>query len=313
MVKGYKVFNSDWTCLGKQYCCPGTFEEDVALKMCEKGMHFCEKLIDCFNYYAFDASNKVAEIVAYGNIIRSGDKCCTDKLEIVRELTWGEVLSIVNSGNGNSGNENSGDRNSGNGNSGNRNSGSLNSGSLNSGNWNSGDCNSGNCNSGNWNSGDWNSGNWNSGNLNSGDWNSGNWNSGNWNSGNWNSGDWNSCDDSAGCFCTEAEKIRLFNKVSDLTMADWRRSRACKCLRMMPTNSLNWADFESMSADEKIKNKNAEICGGYLSENLMNKNARQEWWESLESEDKREILSIPNFDAAIFKKITGIDVADQDE
>lgn len=29
MVKGYKVFNSDWTCKGKQYTCPGTFEEDV--------------------------------------------------------------------------------------------------------------------------------------------------------------------------------------------------------------------------------------------------------------------------------------------
>lgn len=82
---------------------------------------------------------------------------------------------------------------------------------------------------------------------------------------------------------------------------------------MMPNNSFEWIAFDSMTDDEKIKNKNAEICGGYLSENLMNKNARQEWWESLESEDKREILSIPNFDAAIFKKITGIDVADQDE
>lgn len=26
-VKGYKVFNPDWTCRGKQYSCPGTFEE----------------------------------------------------------------------------------------------------------------------------------------------------------------------------------------------------------------------------------------------------------------------------------------------
>ena len=28
-VKGYKVFNPDWTCRGKQYSCPGNFEEDV--------------------------------------------------------------------------------------------------------------------------------------------------------------------------------------------------------------------------------------------------------------------------------------------
>jgi hypothetical protein len=27
IVKGYKVFNSDWTCRDKQYTCPGTFEE----------------------------------------------------------------------------------------------------------------------------------------------------------------------------------------------------------------------------------------------------------------------------------------------
>ena len=30
-VRGYKVFNPDWTCRGKQYSCPGAFEEDVKL------------------------------------------------------------------------------------------------------------------------------------------------------------------------------------------------------------------------------------------------------------------------------------------
>ena len=328
MVKGYKVFNSDWTCRGKQYCCPGTFEEDVALEMCERGMHFCKNLTDCFNYYKFDASIKVAEIVATGNVIECGNKCCTDKIEIVRELTWWEVLDIVNSGNRNSGYGNSGDWNSGTGNSGYGNSGDWNSGNRNSGDWNSGtgnsgygnsgDGNSGNRNSGDWNSGTGNSGYGNSGDGNSGYGNSGDWNSGtgnsgygnsgDWNSGNRNSGDWNACNDSAGCFCTKTEKIRFFNKVSDWSLTDWFRSRACKCLNTMPTNSLEWVDFSLMSADEKIKNKNAEICGGYLRENLLTNNARQNWWESLTPDDKNEILSIPNFDAEIFKKITGIDV-----
>ena len=174
VVKGFKVFNPDWTCKNKQYGCPGRFEEDVTPSVCNEGMHFCKKAADCFNYYRFDPENKVAEVVAYGTVAEDGDKCCTDKLEIVREIPWAEVLEIVNMGKGctglcNSGNCNSGNWNSGDWNSGNRNSGNRNSGNRNSGNRNSGDCNSGDCNSGNSNSGDSNSGNCNSGNCNSGD------------------------------------------------------------------------------------------------------------------------------------------------
>lgn len=42
-VKGYKVFNPDWTCMNKQYTCPGTFEEDVNPSVCNVGMHFCKR------------------------------------------------------------------------------------------------------------------------------------------------------------------------------------------------------------------------------------------------------------------------------
>ena len=130
-VKGYKVFNPDWTCRGKQYSCPGNFEEDVTLSVCNSGMHFCKKASDCFNYYQFDPNNHVAEVVARGNVVEDGDKCATDKLEIIREIPWAELLEIVNTGKwctgyGNSGNRNSGDCNSGNRNSGNRNSGDWN-------------------------------------------------------------------------------------------------------------------------------------------------------------------------------------------
>lgn len=53
MVKGYKVFNPDWTCKGKQYTCPGTFEEDVNPSVCSVGMRFCKNAADCFRYYDF--------------------------------------------------------------------------------------------------------------------------------------------------------------------------------------------------------------------------------------------------------------------
>lgn len=139
-VKGYKVFNNDWTCTPngsfKQYSCPGVFEEDVDLDICHKGMHFCENALDCFNYYKFDSKNRVAEVVAYGKIRKERDKSCTDKLEIIREISWQELLTIVNTGRDCTGFGNTGIRNTGN-----RNTGS---------------CNTGDCNTGNWNTGDWN-------------------------------------------------------------------------------------------------------------------------------------------------------------
>ena len=116
-VKGYKVFNPDWTCSPngntKQYTCPGKFEEDITPVRCGHGMHFCRKASDCFNYYNFDPENKVAEVIAYGDIVEEGDKCCTNKLEIVREIPWQELLTIVNTGKGCTGLENTGDWNTG--------------------------------------------------------------------------------------------------------------------------------------------------------------------------------------------------------
>jgi len=143
MTKGFKVFNEDWTCNGFQYEIGKTFEMKESPICCNRGFHFCTNLSDCFNYYAFNSDNKVAEVEAIGEVVSdSGDtKHCTNKIKIVRELTWHEVLDLVNMGKDCTGLCNSGDCNSGNRNSGNR---------------NSGNCNSGDCNSGDWNSGDWN-------------------------------------------------------------------------------------------------------------------------------------------------------------
>mgnify|MGYP000487879710 FL=1 len=113
MVKGYKVFDPDWTCSGKQYTCPGKFEEEGELEVCGHGMHFCQTAADCFNYYSFNSKNKVAEVIAYGEVKTNGDKSCTDKLEIVREIPWDEVLRITNIGKNCTGCRNTGDCNTG--------------------------------------------------------------------------------------------------------------------------------------------------------------------------------------------------------
>ena len=292
VVKGFKVFNPDWTCRNKAYTCPGKFEEDVIPSVCDEGMHFCKKAADCFNYYKFNPENKVAEVVAYGTVAEDGDKCCTDKLKIVREIPWAELLEIVNMGKGCTGLCNSGDWNSG----------DCNSGDCNSGNRNSGDCNSGNRNSGNRNSGDWNSGNRNSGNRNSG-----NRNSGDWNSGDWNSGDWNKTNFSNGCFNTTEPKIYLFNKPSEWTYRDWINSDARYLLNQIPADVLEYIWFSDMTDEEKAEHPKAETTGGYLKV-LDNSECSVIWWHGLNDRQKAVITAIPNFDKEIFKQITGIDV-----
>ena len=307
-VKGYKVFNPDWTCKNKQYTCPGTFEEDVNPSVCNVGMHFCKNAADCFRYYDFNPNNHVAEVIAHGTVAEGEDKCATNKLEIVREIPWAEVLEIVNTGKACTGRCNSGDHNSGNRNSGVYNSGDHNSGDRNSGDYNSGDYNSGDYNSGNRNSGYCNSGDYNSGDYNSGDYNSGDYNSGNRNSGNRNSGDWNKTSFSNGCFNTVSPKIYMFNKPTDWTFENWLNCRARYLLNQIDDFPLKYVCFDSMTDDEKAMHPEAETTGGYLKEHTIANNA-QKWWDSLDASDRNEIFNLPNFDAAIFKEIIGIDVS----
>lgn len=232
VVKGYKVFNLDWTCRNKAYTCPGKFEEDVTPSTCNEGMHFCKKAADCFNYYSFNLENKVAEVVAYGTVTEDGDKCCTDKLEIVREIPWAELLEIVNKGKG---------------------------------------C-TGLCNSGNR-----------------------------------NSGDWNKCSFSNGCFNTTSSKIYLFNKPSEWTYEDWLNSEARYLLNQIPGDVLEYIWLSDMTDEEKAAHPKAETTGGYLKV-LDNSECAVIWWRGLSDRQKAIITAIPNFDKAIFKEITGIDV-----
>ena len=292
VVHGFKVFNPDWTCdptghNPKQYSCPGMFEEYVDLSVCNEGMHFCEKASDCFNYYKFDSKNKVAEVIAHGEVRTDGVKSCTNKLEIVREIPWQELLAIVNAGKDCTGLCNSGDYNSGNRNSGNRNSG----------NWNSGDCNSGNRNSGNRNSGDYNSG----------DYNSGDYNSGDCNSGDCNSGDWNSTSFSSGCFNTEESEIMMFNKPSGWTYRDWLNSEARFLLNQIPKNVVEWIYESNMTNEEKEAHPTYKTTGGYLKE-LDESDCDQVWWNGLLEHQRNIIKALPNFDPEIFFQCTGVKV-----
>ena len=303
-VKGYKVFQPNWTCRDFQYEVGKTYHHEGSIGLCSSGFHFCERLVDCFNYYSFNPENKVAEIVATDEVIKGDDKSVTNNIEIVRELSWNDVLNLVNTGKGNTGFCNSGNRNSGDCNSGNRNSGNRNSGNWNSGNRNSGDCNSGNRNSGNWNSGDWNSGDW-----NSGDCNSGNRNSGNWNSGNRNSGMFNACNHANGLFNTKSPKISIFNKQTKMTYEEFQEKypEAYNLLYYSRFRLTQWVCECDMTPEEKEAHPEYKVQEGYLKAYTY-KEACQKMWDGFSKTERNKIKKLPNFDKNIFKEITGIEV-----
>ena len=286
-VKGFKVFNPDWTCRGFQYEVGKIFEEDVAPVCCDRGFHFCEKASDCFSYYPFNSENKVAEIIALGDVDSDGTKSCTNKIQIVREIPWDEVLRIVNTGKDCTGLCNTGD--------------------WNTGDWNTGDWNTGNRNTGNRNTGDWNTGDCNTGNRNTGNRNTGDCNTGDWNTGDCNTGDWNKSSFNTGCFNTEEPKIMLFNKPSDFTYRDWLNSDARYLLNQIPKDVVEWIYSDDMTDEEKVAHPTHETTGGYLKV-LDEAECGQLWWDGLSSEYRNIIVSLPNFNAEIFEQCTGIKI-----
>jgi len=285
--RGYKVFNPDWTCRDFQYEVGKIYEETAELEICKNGFHFCKQITDCFNYYQFSPDIKVAEVVALGKVIEKGDKGCTNKIRILREITWKEVLKMCNIGKFCTGCGNTGNKNGGSWNTGNRNTGLFNSGDDNAGNYNTGCFNSGYNNTGNRNIGSFNSGYSNKGCFNSGDnndgsynvgnFNAGDFNVGNFNNGDFNVGDYNNASHTIGCFNTKNQKLKFFDKETDMTLEQWQVSEAKHLL-----------DYVVM-----------------LSDSPTDANER---WNKLRENEKSIIMNIPNFDAKKFELITGIKV-----
>ena len=290
-IKGYKVFNPDWTCRGFQYKVGETFTHNGNIMMCGRGFHFCRKASDCFNYYEFNSENKVAEIEALGDVETQGDKSVTDVIRIVREIEWHELLTIVNEGTDCTGLCNTGNRNTGN-----RNTGNRNTGNRNTGDWNTGNRNTGNRNTGDWNTGDWNTGGCNTGNCNTGDWNTGDWNTGNRNT---------------GFFNTNSQPLYMFNKPTDLTRDEILNFRGIKALSWNYENSW-WIYSSNMTGEEKKSHPEHETTGGYLK-TVDFKTACKMMWDSLDEEDKEAVRNLPNFDNDVFREITGISVEGENE
>ena len=78
-------------------------------------------------------------------------------------------------------------------------------------------------------------------------------------------------------------------------------------LDKIPRNVVKWVFSENMTDEEKAQYPTHETTGGYLKA-LDETDCAVLWWGTLDDADKQTIMSIPNFDKAVFKEITGIDV-----
>ena len=159
------------------------------------------------------------------------------------------------------------------------------------GNRNTGDCNTGHCNTGDRNTGDWNTGDW--------------------NTGDWNTGDWNVSSFNVGCFMTKEQPIMMFDQLSDWTLADWHNSDAYHLLSCIPKDITIWVHAHEMTDQEKAEHPEHQATGGYLK-TLDESDAAQIWWNGLNQTKRDIILALPNFDADIFLRCTGINVRRKD-
>lgn len=66
-----------------------------------------------------------------------------------------------------------------------------------------------------------------------------------------------------------------------------------------------WIYTEHMSSEEKEKYPSHKTSGGYLKD-IPFKEAFQNKWHNWSDASKKVFTSLPNFDAAIFEKITGV-------
>ena len=183
-----KGFDKDLKCRGFQFEVGGVYDtgyKKEELELCsETVFHFCDSLEKVHEYYdCSNEENRYCEIEVLGELIYDENKCGSNKIKILREITGEELEILKGHKNGNTGLFNSGDSNSGHS--------------------NSGDNNSGNA----------------------------------------NSGDWNKCDGSNGIFCTEEPTIRIFDKDTDMTLNEFRKSENWKALRCVKLKLTEWIKY----------------------------------------------------------------------
>ena len=95
-MKGFKGFEKDFSCRGKQYEENTTYEEH-GVGCCHKGvMHFCEDPWEVLNHYDLVDGNgnfsEFAEAEALGQVWNDGEKRATNKIHIGAKLGFKDFI-----------------------------------------------------------------------------------------------------------------------------------------------------------------------------------------------------------------------------
>ena len=95
-IKGFKGFDKDLKCRGKQYEIDRTEHEDDAI-LCESGMHFCTNPHDVFNYYSPGEGHRFCEISASEVSDRTKDdsKRVCKTLKVEAEISVFQICRIA--------------------------------------------------------------------------------------------------------------------------------------------------------------------------------------------------------------------------
>ena len=91
-MKGYKGFDKDWKCLGKQYAVGRTETEEDAV-LCKSWLDFCAFPLDCFAYYPPTSSRYgVVEAEDVSGEQGEDSKRAAKRLTVIREIGLEEMI-----------------------------------------------------------------------------------------------------------------------------------------------------------------------------------------------------------------------------
>ena len=107
---------------------------------------------------------------------------------------------------------------------------------------------------------------------------------------------------------TITPKLTLFEKPTDMTAEEINEIPGVRILNWNYENNW-WIYSQNMTDKEKAAHPEHETLGGYLKY-IPFKDACALMWNNLTSEEKELVKQIPNFDADIFYRITGVKVDD---
>ena len=88
VIKGYKGYDKNLQCRGKQYEIGKEYTEPSAVA-CESGIHFCENPFDVWGYYPLQDGNRFSEVEGSGELSTHEDdsKVAATNVKIGVELT----------------------------------------------------------------------------------------------------------------------------------------------------------------------------------------------------------------------------------